>query len=227
MEIMNDKASSIRVMVVDDHDLVLHGFSSLLASQDGIEVVAQAASGEQAIDECRNGKSIDVILMDVNMPGIGGVEATNRISKQWPSIGIIIITVHSDGPLPRKLLKAGARGYLTKGNNVCEMVEAIHKVYSGHSYIAQDIAQQLALSMLPGEDSILDDLSSRELQILMMIAQGHKTSEISESYHLSPKTVSTYRKRLHEKLGVSTDVEMLRLAIKHGIVDEDMLIDNK
>jgi two-component system, NarL family, invasion response regulator UvrY len=227
MEIMNDKASSIRVMVVDDHDLVLHGFSSLLASQDGIEVVAQAASGEQAIDECRNGKSIDVILMDVNMPGIGGVEATKRISKQWPSIGIIIITVHSDGPLPRKLLKAGARGYLTKGNNVNEMVEAIHKVYSGHSYIAQDIAQQLALSMLPGEDSILDDLSSRELQILMMIAQGHKTSEISESYHLSPKTVSTYRKRLHEKLGVSTDVEMLRLAIKHGIVDEDMLIDNK
>ena len=223
---MTDKASKIRVMVVDDHDLVRHGFSSLLAAQDGIEVVAQAGSGEQAIEECRSGKAIDVILMDVNMPEIGGIEATRRISKQWPDIGIIIITVHGNGPLPRKLLKAGARGYLTKGNNVSEMVEAIHKVYSGFSYIAQDIAQQLALSLLPGEDSIIDDLSSRELQILMMIARGHKTSEICEAYHLSPKTVSTYRKRLHEKLGVSTDVEMLRLAIKHGIVDEDMLINN-
>ena len=214
-------------MVVDDHDLVRHGFSSLLAAQDGIEVVAQADSGEQAIEACRNRIPIDVILMDVNMPGIGGIEATRRISKQWPDIGIIIITVHGDGPLPRKLLKAGARGYLTKGNTVSEMVEAIHKVYAGQSYIAQDIAQQLALSLLPGKDSIIDDLSSRELQILMMIAQGHKTSEISEAYHLSPKTVSTYRKRLHEKLAVSTDVEMLRLAIKHGIVDENMIIKNK
>jgi two-component system invasion response regulator UvrY len=213
-------------MVVDDHDLVRHGFSSLLAAEDGIEVVAQAGSGEQAIEECRNGTPIDVILMDVNMPGIGGIETTRRISKQWPAIGIIIITVHSDGPLPKKLLRGGARGYLTKGSSVSEMVEAILKVHSGQSYIAQDIAQQLALSMLPGEDSLLDDLSSRELQILMMIAQGHKTSEISDAYHLSPKTVSTYRKRLHEKLGVSTDVEMLRLAIKYGIVDEDMLMDN-
>ncbi len=223
---MTDKAPKIRVMVVDDHDLVRHGFGSLLAAQEGIEVVAQAGSGEQAIEECRSGKAVDVILMDVNMPGIGGIEATRRISKQWPHVGIIIITVHGNGPVPRKLLKAGARGYLTKGNHVSEMVEAIHKVYAGFSYIAQDIAQQLALSMLPGKDSIIDDLSSRELQILMMIAQGHKTSEISDAYHLSPKTVSTYRKRLHEKLGVSTDVEMLRLAIKHGIVDEEMLIDN-
>jgi len=223
---MSNKTAKVRVMVVDDHDLVRHGFSSLLASQDGIEVVAQAGSGEQAIEMCRNGKAIDVILMDVNMPGIGGIEATRRISKQWPDIGIIIITVHVNGPLPRKLLKAGARGYLTKGSNVSEMIEAIHKVNAGLSFIVQDIAQQLALSMLPGEDSIIDDLSSRELQILMMIAQGHKTSEISDAYHLSPKTVSTYRKRLHEKLGVSTDVEMLRLAIKHGIVDEDMLIEN-
>jgi two-component system, NarL family, invasion response regulator UvrY len=224
---MSKKAPIVRVMVVDDHDLVRHGFSSLLASQDGIEVVAQAGTGEHAIEECRNGKAIDVVLMDVNMPGIGGIEATRRISAQWPSIGIIILTVHGDGPLPRKLLKAGARGYLTKGTSVVEMVNAIHKVYSGKSYIAQDIAQQLALSMLPGEDSIIDDLSTRELQILMMIAQGHKTSEICDAYHLSPKTVSTYRKRLHEKLGVSTDVEMLRLAIKHGIIDEDMLFDNK
>ena len=208
-------------MVVDDHDLVRHGFASLLAAQQGIEVVAEADSGEAAIDQCReNNKAIDVILMDVNMPGIGGMEATRRISKQWPGIGIIIITVHADGPLPKRLLKGGAKGYLTKGNDVEEMVEAIRDVHAGGRYIAKDIAQQLALSMLPGQDSIIDSLSKRELQILMMIAQAHRNNEIAETLSISPKTVSTYRKRLHEKLGVSSDIEMLHLAMKHGILEE-------
>lgn len=210
-------------MVVDDHDLVRLGFASLLSAQAGIEVIAEASSGEEAIEQCRqhNG-AIDVILMDINMPGIGGMEATRRISKQWPDIGIIIITVHADGPLPKRLLKGGAMGYLTKGNDVAEMVEAIRDVNDGGRYIAKDIAQQLALSMLPGQDSIIDSLSKRELQILMMIAQAHKNNEIASTLNISPKTVSTYRKRLHEKLGVSTDIEMLHLAMKHGILDNNI-----
>jgi two-component system invasion response regulator UvrY len=217
---MSEKASNIGVMVVDDHDLVRHGFASLLATQDGIEVIAEAKSGEDAIKHCReNHKAIDVILMDVNMPGIGGVEATRRISKLWPDIGIIILTVHADGPIPKTLLKGGARGYLTKGNEVSEMVEAIRDVHQGGRYIAKDIAQQLALSMLPGQDNIIDSLSKRELQILMMIAQAQKNNEIATTLNISPKTVSTYRKRLHEKLGVSSDVQMLHLAMKHGILD--------
>jgi two-component system invasion response regulator UvrY len=220
---MSGKASNIGVMVVDDHDLVRHGFASLLAAQDGIEVVAEAKSGEEAIEHCRkNNQAIDVILMDVNMPGIGGMEATRRISKQWPDIGIIILTVHADGPIPKRLLKGGAKGYLTKGNEVTEMVAAIKDVHRGGRYIAKDIAQQLALAMLPGQDSILDSLSKRELQILMMIAQAHKNCEIAETLNISPKTVSTYRKRLHEKLGVTSDVQMLHLAMKHGILDDDM-----
>ncbi len=220
---MSANASNIGVMVVDDHDLVRHGFTSLLAAQDGIEVVAEANSGETAIERCREkSRDIDVILMDINMPGIGGMEATKRISNQWPDIGIIIITVHADGPLPKRLLKGGAKGYLTKGNDVAEMVAAIKDVHGGGRYIAKDIAQQLALSMLPGQDSIIDSLSKRELQILMMIAQGHKNNEIAETLNISPKTVSTYRKRLHEKLGVSTDIEMLHLAMKHGILDAEI-----
>ncbi len=218
---MSGKASNIGVMVVDDHDLVRRGFASLLSSQQGIEVIAEVSSGEAAIEQCRERhQDIDVILMDVNMPGIGGMEATQRISKQWPDIGIIIITVHADGPLPKRLLKGGAKGYLTKGNDVSEMVEAIKDVHSGGRYIAKNIAQQLALSMLPGQDSIIDNLSRRELQILMMIAQAHKNNEIAETLNISPKTVSTYRKRLHEKLGVDTDIEMLHLAMKHGILEE-------
>ena len=218
----NNNISKIRVLIVDDHDLVRFGFKSLLGAQDSIEVVETLSSGEDAISWCRDNKGgVDIILMDVNMPGIGGIEATHRISKAWPDIGIIIITVHDEGPLPKKLLNGGARGYLTKGNNVDEMITAIKDVSNGKHYIAKDIAQQLALSVLPGETNPLDILSMRETQVLMMIAQGTKTQKISEILNLSPKTISTYRKRLHEKLDVSSDIEMLHLAMKYGVLDEN------
>jgi len=212
---------TIKVMLVDDHDLVRFGIKSLLQNQVGIEVIDDASSGEECLDKCRL-SSPDVVLMDVNMPGIGGFEATHRLQQMCPETKIIIITVHSDGPLPKRLLEAGAVGYLTKGCDVQEMVDAIHKVYKGQKYIAPSIAQQLALSMLPGNDSPIDTLSQRELQVLLMISQGQRTSTISEKLNLSPKTVSTYRKRLHEKLGVTNDVEMMRLAIQHGILDDDV-----
>ena len=220
----SDHNSVTRVVIVDDHDLVRFGFKSLLGAQPGIDVVATLSSGEDVISWCREHKgAVDVILMDVNMPGIGGIEATHRISKSWPDIGIIIVTVHNDGPLPRQLLNGGARGYLTKGNGVEEMFTAIKDVHNGKHYIAKDIAQQLALSLMPGETSLIDILSMRELQVLMMIAQGTKTQKISETLNLSPKTISTYRKRLHEKLDVSSDIEMLHLAMKHGVLDESTL----
>jgi len=216
--------SEICVLIVDDHDLVRHGFRSLLGSQPDINVVATQSSGEDAINWCRdNSGNVDVILMDVNMPGIGGIEATHRISKSWPDIGIIIVTVHDEGPLPKQLLNGGAKGYLTKGNGVEEMITAIKDVNQGKHYIAKDIAQQLALSVLPGEINPIDTLSMREIQVLMMIAQGTKTHEISEILNLSPKTISTYRARLYEKLNVSSDIEMLHLAMKHGVLDENTM----
>jgi two-component system invasion response regulator UvrY len=220
---MIQSAPTIKVMVVDDHDLVRHGIKSLISSQEGIEVIAEADSGEAAIEQCRalNGE-LNVIMMDVNMPGMGGMEATLNISKRWPDIGIIIVTIHGEGPLPKKLLKAGARGYLTKGNKIEEITQAIHDVHAGGSYIAKDIAQKLALSMLPGEENVIDRLSQRELQVLMMIAQGDRNQDIADTLNLSPKTVSTYRKRLHEKLEVTSDVEMLHLAMQHGILDESI-----
>jgi len=216
--------SNITVLIVDDHDLVRHGFKSLLGAQDGIRVLDTQSSGENAINWCRehDGK-VDVILMDVNMPGIGGIGATERISKTWPDIGIIIVTVHNEGPLPKQLLNGGAKGYLTKGNGVEEMIAAIKDVNKGKHYIAKDIAQQLALSVLPGEVNPLDRLSMRETQVLMMIAQGSKTQEISEILNLSPKTISTYRVRLYEKLKVHSDIEMLHMAMKHGVLDENNL----
>lgn len=214
-------------MVVDDHDLVRYGISRLLQDQDDVHVVAEVNSGEDAIEQCRTNKEgIHIILMDINMPGIGGMEATYRISKRWPDIGIIVITAHADGPLPKKLLKGGAKGYLTKGTDINEIMTAIKDVHAGGRYITKDIAQQLALSMLPGKENLIDLLSKRELQTLMMIAQGYKTKKISEVLSLSPKTISTYRVRLHEKLDVSTDVEMLHLAYQHGIIDESNIYKN-
>ena len=213
-----------RVLIVDDHDLVRFGFKSLLGAQPGIEVLDTLDSGEAAINWCRdNNGEVDVILMDVNMPGIGGVEATHRISSSWPDIGIIIVTVHNEGPLPKQLLNGGARGYLSKGNGVDEMIAAITDVHDGKHYIAKDIAQKLALSVLPGEMNPMDELSMRELQVLMLIAQGSRTQKISDMLNLSPKTISTYRKRLYDKLDVSSDIEMLHLALKHGVLDESNL----
>jgi len=212
----------IKVLIVDDHDLVRYGFKSLLGAQDGVDVVETLSSGEDAINWCRDHQgNVDIVLMDLNMPGIGGIEATHRISKAWPDIGIIIVTVHDDGPLPKQLLNGGARGYLSKGNGVEEMITAIRDVHNGKHYIAKDIAQTLALSVLPGEVNPMDTLSMRETQVLMMVAQGTRTQEISEILNLSPKTISTYRKRLYEKLDVSSDIEMLHLAMKHGVLDEN------
>ena len=217
---MKNAQMPINIMVVDDHDLVRHGIKSLLSNQEGIEVVAEASSGEQALDYCRtHGDTLDIIMMDINMPGIGGLEATQRIQKSWQNIGIIVVSVHTDGSLPKRLLSGGARGYLSKGNKVDEMLAAIHDVHAGGCYIAKDIAQQLALSALPGDKNRIDLLSQRELQVLMMIAEGKRNNAISETLNLSPKTISTYRKRLHEKLDVSSDIEMLHLAIKNGLLD--------
>lgn len=212
--------ANIRVMLVDDHDLIRYGLRRLLEDQSGIEVVDEARSGEEALEKVRTVKP-DVVLMDINMPGIGGFEATSRLNKTGADCRVIVLTVHSEGPLPKRILEAGAVGYLTKGCPVEEMVEAIQRVNAGQRYIAPSIAQQLALSMLPGESSMLDLLSQRELQVLIMISQGMRTNAISDKLALSPKTVSTYRKRLHEKLDVSNDVEMMHLAIKHGLLDSE------
>ena len=216
----------IRVLIVDDHDLVRTGIRRLLEDRkesDGIEVVGEADSGEMAVDAVRQ-LAPDVVLMDVNMPGIGGLEAIRRILMHDAAPRIIVVTVHSQGPFPRRLLEAGAAGYLTKGCHIDEMIDAIKTVHRGGKHISPDIAQQLALSMLPGADeSPFDRLSQREMQILLMITQGHRPQVISDKLCLSPKTVSTYKSRLHDKLNVQNDVEMIRLAIQHGLIEQDII----
>jgi two-component system, NarL family, invasion response regulator UvrY len=210
----------IRLLLVDDHQLVRTGIRRLLDDIHDIDVIAEAACGEEAIAAVRKDPP-DVILMDVSMPGIGGLEATKRLKATNPDIPVVIVTVHTDDPFPNSLLKAGAMGYLHKGCSVMEIDRAIHEVHAGQRYLSTDIAQSLALSLLPGGggDSPFEGLSTREMQVLEMMSRGNKVGEIAEQLSLSPKTISTYRRRIFNKLSVNNDAELTRLAMRYGILD--------
>jgi two-component system invasion response regulator UvrY len=213
----------INVMLVDDHDLVRTGIRRLLDDIDGIKVVAEAGNGEQAIRQVRN-KRPDVILMDVSMPGIGGLEATRKITRSLPDMKIIAVTIHDDDPFPARLLEAGAAGYITKGCDIREIINAIRSVYQGKQYITPGIAQKLALSFVNNrERSPFAELTPRETQVMLMVVKGYTNKEISEKLCLSPKTTSTYRYRLFEKLGVENVVELTRFAIRPGLIKENII----
>ncbi|TLX56103.1 two-component system response regulator UvrY [Stutzerimonas nosocomialis] len=210
----------IRVLVVDDHDLVRTGISRMLADIDGLQVVGQAESGEEAIKKARELKP-DVVLMDVKMPGIGGLEATRKLLRSYPDMKVVAVTVCEEDPFPTRLLQAGAAGYLTKGAGLNEMVQAIRLVFAGQRYISPQIAQQLALKSFQPQvnGSPFDLLSEREIQIALMIANCQKVQVISDKLCLSPKTVNTYRYRIFDKLSITSDVELVLLAVRHGMVD--------
>ncbi|HDS7865095.1 TPA: UvrY/SirA/GacA family response regulator transcription factor [Escherichia coli] len=211
-------------LLVDDHELVRAGIRRILEDIKGIKVVGEASCGEDAVKWCR-ANAVDVVLMDMSMPGIGGLEATRKIARSTADVKIIMLTVHTENPLPAKVMQAGAAGYLSKGAAPQEVVSAIRSVYSGQRYIASDIAQQMALSQIEPEktESPFASLSERELQIMLMITKGQKVNEISEQLNLSPKTVNSYRYRMFSKLNIHGDVELTHLAIRHGLCNAETL----
>ncbi len=209
----------ISVLLTDDHALVRSGIRRLLEDSKQVQIVGEAECGEESLQMAQELKP-DVILMDVNMPGIGGVETCRRMLQRDPQKKIIVLTVHSEQTFPKRMLEIGARGYLTKECGVEEMLEAINQVHNGKSYIATSIAQQLALSLLPGnEDNPIDRLSRREFQVMLMISNGLSNIEISDKLCLSPKTISTYRLRLLEKLGANSEVDLIKIAVEQGMVE--------
>lgn len=208
----------IRILLADHQELVRRGIQRLLNDMPQLTVIGEASTGEEAVQLSRS-LHPDVVMMDVQIPGMGGLEATRRIAQFSPDSRIIVVTVQVDAPFPAQLLDAGASGYLTKHCSVEEIADAIRTVHRGERYISADIARQMALSMLPGkEQSPFDRLSQREMQVMLMVTQGQNVHDISSQLCLSPKTVSTYRYRLFDKLGVDNDVELTRMAIRHGIV---------
>lgn len=214
----------IDVLLVDDHELVRAGIKRILEDIKGINVVGEVSCGEDAIKWCRS-HPVNVVLMDVNMPGIGGLEATRKICRYSPEIKIIMLTIYTENPLPEKVMQAGAVGYLSKGAAPKDVINAIRMVMSGQRYIAPDIAQRMALSHLEPKKSSspFDSLSERELQIMLMITKGQKVNDIAERLNLSPKTVNSYRYRMFSKLNIKGDVELTHMAIRYGLFNKETL----
>jgi len=215
----------IKVILVDDHDLVRGGINRMLEDVQDITVIAEADNGESAVELARR-LTPDVILMDVSMPGIGGLEATRRITTSSPKTKVIAVTVYDDNPFPMCLIGAGASGYITKGSDITEITHAIRTVNDGEQYFTRDIADKLARSFVRRRGQTpLESITDREMVVMLMVAQGIRNKDISEKLCLSPKTTSTYRYRLFEKLGVDNDVELTRWAIRNGVVNECSIDD--
>lgn len=211
----------ISVLLVDDHKLMRTGIKFILDDTTDIRVVGEASSGEEALERARVLKP-NVILMDVSMPGIGGLEATRKLAMSLPDTRVIVLSAQTAEPFPMRLMEAGAAGYLTKDSAADEIVTAIRRVLAGERYISAEIARQLAMQAVnkTSGGSPFEQLSSREMQVMIMATGGHSVQDISDKLHLSPKTVSTYRSRLFQKLGVSNDVELTRLAMRYGVIEE-------
>ncbi|MGH8119614.1 MAG: response regulator [Gammaproteobacteria bacterium] len=214
---MSDR-KKIRVLLADDHAVVRAGYRVLLQNTDDIEVVAEADSGERA---CRAFADLqpDVVVMDLTMPGIGGLEAIRRMVARDPNARILVFSMHEDTVFVEQSLQAGAQGYITKSSAPEILVEAIRELASGKSHIDTEIVQRLAFQKARGKDSPFMNLSTREFEIFCLLAEGLNTSEIAKRLSLSYKTIANYSTQIKSKLHVSTVAEIARLAIRHNIIN--------
>jgi DNA-binding NarL/FixJ family response regulator len=208
---------TIRVFLIDDHALVRTGMRMILAGEPDIAVVGEAANGEQALPLVRELKP-DVVLCDLHLPGLSGLELTERIVAGRHGTRVVIVSVLQDGPLPRRLLEAGASGYVGKGGDAGELVRAVREVAAGRRFLASEVAQKLALAGISRDGSPFDELSARELEVAMLLVQGMRQNEIALRLSLSPKTVSTHKSNLFDKLGVNDTIALARLAKQHGLM---------
>ena len=213
----------VKILLVDDHELVRSGIRLILEGISTFSVVAEVKSGEEAIRYCRH-DAPDIVLMDVNMPGIGGLEATKQIARMSENIRVICISMHTENPIPAKVMQMGAYGFITKNAEPDEMVRAVHKVVAGQKYIAPEIAQQIAIGKLDlGDSNPFDQLSDRELEITLMLVTGRRVPDIADNLNISPKTINTYRYRMFEKLEINSDVELTHLALRYKLISPDFL----
>lgn len=214
----------IRVMLVDDHELIRIALGQILGGHADISVVAEAADGEEALVRARSVKP-DVILIDVDMPGMGGVEATRRLSALAHKPRVVAISVHEQMPYPQRMMEAGAVGYLPKGGAAEEVVAAVRTVARGQPYIAPVIAGKLFLNNIArgnGSGSaaqVLEALSAREMQVMLALVNGQNPQQIGEALKISAKTVCTHRYHIYEKLGVDSDVALTHLAYRYGLIE--------
>jgi two-component system invasion response regulator UvrY len=209
---------SIRVMLVDDHAVVRMGFRLLLQGTTDIQVAAEAESGEDAVRVYTEVRP-DVVVMDISMPGIGGLEAIGRILAREPAARILVLSAHEDAMHARRVLKAGAAGYLTKRSAAEALIQAIREVHQGKTYLEPSIAQQLAVQQLSGTKSPVDMLSEKEFKVFLALAKGQSVADIAQVMSLSPRTVGTHLYNIKQKLGAANSAELAIIAMRAGLLE--------
>jgi DNA-binding NarL/FixJ family response regulator len=210
----------IRVLLADDHSIVRAGLRRIVDECEEMTVVAEAADGMQAIAQARI-HAPDVVVVDISMPGMDGLEVIGHLLTQIPGLPVLVLTMYEEEQYVVRAFEAGARGYLTKQSAPEQLVSAIRRVVSGGRYLTEKTAELLALRVARGADgrSLLDQLSTRELQVLRRLAMGHTNREIADAYHISIKTVDTYRFRLLKKLNLRNNAELSRFAIQNRLIE--------
>jgi len=210
----------IKVLLADDHSIVRAGLRRIVEESGDMEVIAEAADGRQAIALVEQ-NAPDVAVVDISMPGLDGLEVISRLKQQNPQLPILVLTMHEEGQYVVRTIQAGAMGYITKQAAPEQLVKAIRKVYEGSRYLTDEAAEALALRIAKGSNgqSPLESLSMRELQVLRRLAMGHTNREIARAYHISIKTVDTYRARLLKKLGLRNNAELSRFAIQNRLIE--------
>jgi two-component system invasion response regulator UvrY len=210
--------AQINVMLVDDHAVVRMGFKMLLEADNDIKVIAEAENGEQAITRFVEHKP-HVVVMDITMPGIGGMEAIERILAKENSAKILVLSAHEDSVHPKRVLNAGAMGYLTKRSAAEELIKAIRTIASGKKYIEAGVAQQMAIQQLSGNQNPVDVLSPREFEVFMSLAKGKTTKEIADTLFLSERTVGTHLYNIKQKLNAKNSAELALIAMQSGLLE--------
>lgn len=210
--------SQIKILLVDDHAVVRMGFKMLIEAEADIKVIGEAESGEVAVKLFQELKP-DIIVMDITMPGIGGLEAIDRIMAKDKNAKILVLSAHEDSVHPKRVLNAGAMGYLTKRSAAEELIKAIKSIYQGKRYLEPNIAQQMAITQLSGETNPVEILSDREFEVFMALAKGKSTNEIADTLCLSPRTVGTHLYNIKQKLNANNSAEIALIAIRCGLID--------
>ncbi len=210
--------SQIKILLVDDHAVVRMGFKMLIEAEADIKVIGEAESGEIAVKLFQELKP-DIIIMDITMPGIGGLEAIDRIMAKDKNTKILVLSAHEDSVHPKRVLNAGAMGYLTKRSAAEELIKAIKSIHQGKRYLEPNIAQQMAITQLSGETNPVEILSDREFEVFMALAKGKSTNEIADTLCLSPRTVGTHLYNIKQKLNANNSAEIALIAIRCGLID--------
>jgi two-component system, NarL family, invasion response regulator UvrY len=208
----------IKVLIVDDHTIVRQGLIQILEETSDIVAAAEARNGREAIALLRAG-AFDVVLLDVSMPDMDGLSVLNAIKPEHPKLPVLVLSMYPEEQFALRLLKAGASGYLTKESASEELIRAIRKVAQGGRYITLELAETLAFAVDKDDRPPHETLSNREYQIMRLIASGKSTGDIAEALSLSVKTVSTYRTRILDKMGLSSNAEIMRYAMQQGLVE--------